>query len=121
MPLRTALCSKRSSLKGARGSGRTGSATRSTGSSSPVNANRGSHTSSCWRNWTVTSCPICTSDGSQSTMFVVRWTRGSSVNATLAMTYGGSKSGNQRWALSVKPTIVPRPDIGAGFDDRLRQ
>ena len=50
MPLRTARCSKRSSLRGARGSGRTGSATRSTGSTDPVSSKRGSHTSSCCRN-----------------------------------------------------------------------
>ena len=69
----------------------------------------------------MTSWPIWTSPGSQPTMFVVRWTRGSSVSATLAMTYGGSKSGSQRWALTVKPTMVPRPDTAVGFDDRLRQ
>ena len=58
-----------------------------------------------------------TSSGSQPTMFVVRWTRGSSASATLAMTYGGSKSGSQRWALTVKPTTVPRP----GDRGRLRR
>ena len=49
--------------EGGAGSGRSGSATRSTGSSSPVSSKRGSQTSSCCSNRTATSWPISTSDG----------------------------------------------------------
>ena len=39
--------------------------------------------------------------------------------ATFAITYGGSKLGSHRWALTVKPTTVPRPETGAASHDRL--
>ena len=121
MPLRTARCSKRSLPSGERGTGRSGGTTRSTGSRDPVGSNSGSHTSSCCSKRTATSWPMRTSEGSHPTMFVVRCTRASSASATLATTYGGSKSGSQRWEFTVKPTTVPRPDTGAGLADRLRQ
>ena len=41
--------------------------------------------------------------------------------SAITMLERGSKSGSQRWALTVEPTIVPRPDTGVGLDDRLRQ
>ena len=88
MPLRTARCSKRSALRGERGTGRTGSGTRSTGSTAPVSSNSGSHTSSCCSKRTATSWPIATSAGSHPTMLVVRCTRGSSASATLAIDVG---------------------------------
>ena len=44
---------------------------------------------------------------------------GSSARATLAMTYGGSKSGSHRCALTVNPTTVARPETSVGFDERL--
>ncbi len=106
--------------EGERGTGRTGSGTRSTGSTDPVSSKRGSHTSSRCSKRTATSWPMATSPGSHPTMLVVRRTRGSSASATLAITYGGSKAGSHRWALTVKPTIVPRPDTAVGFQDRLR-
>ena len=86
MPESTARCSKRSVLAGGRGVGRRGSGTRSTGSVSPVGANSGIHTSSCGSNCTATAWPMCTSEGSQPTMFVVSRTIGSSASATLAIT-----------------------------------
>ena len=53
-------------------------------------------------------------------MLVVRCTCRSSASATLAMTYGGSKSGSHWWRLTVKPTTVARPDTTDGANDRLR-
>ena len=66
--------------------------------SRPVGSNSGSQTSSCCSKRTTTSWPMRTSSGSQPTMFVVRWTVGSSASATLAMTYGGSNPGSH-WCM----------------------
>ena len=83
-PESTARCSNRSLLTGARGAGRSGSATSSSDASdAPVGSNNGNHTSSCGSNRTVTSWPMCTSSGSQPTTFVVRCTVGSSASATI--------------------------------------
>ena len=65
-------------------------------------------------------------------MFVVRCTRGSSARATLATTYGGSKSGSHRWAFTVKPDDgaparhrrrlgVPAPAVRADRHGRVHQ
>src|SRR5580704_8840161 len=64
---------------------------------------------------------MLTSAGSHPMTLVVRCTRGSSARATLATTYGGSKSGSHRWEFTVKPTTVPRPDTAVGLVSRLRQ
>src|SRR5579875_4231148 len=64
---------------------------------------------------------MCTSPGSHPTTLVVRRTLASSARATMATTYGGSKPGSQRWALTVKPTTVPSPDTAVCSRLQLRQ
>ena len=104
MPLRTARCSKRSSLTGARGSGRTGSSTRSTGSTDPVSSKSGSHTSSCCSKRTVTSWPIC--DVGRLAADDVRRQVDAGVLGQRDVgddVRAGRSPGSQRWALTVKP------------------
>ena len=113
MPESTDRCSNRSADRGGRGVGRWGSGTRSVGSSRPVGSNSGSQTSSCCSKRTWTSWPMWTSSGSQPTTLVVRWTLGSSARATLAIAYGGSKSGSHWCWLTVRATTVARAgDLG---------
>ena len=72
---RGARTGRRSS--GGRGVGTVGLGDRVVGRrSSPVGSNSGSHTSSCCSKRTATSWPMCTSSGSQPTMFVVSRTSG---------------------------------------------
>ena len=121
MPLRTARCSKRSGLSGGRGIGRTGSATRSTGSSDPVGSNSGSQTSSCCSKRTTTSWPI------RDVGRVAADDVGRQVHAgVLGQRDVGDdvrrlEVGEPRWALTVKPTTVPRPETAVGLADLLRQ
>ena len=123
MPESTERRSNRSAPVGGRGLGTLGAGTSSAASAftSPVGSNSGTQTSSCCSNRTDTSWPICTSAGSQPTMFVVRCTPGSSAKATLAMAYGGSNPGSHCWAFTVTPTTVARPETGVACHDRLRQ
>ena len=115
-PESTTRCSNRSSLTRRRAaSGGRGSATRSTERRSRRSARTAAATRRrAARSGPRTSWPMCTSSGSQPTMFVVRCTVGSSASATIAIAYGGSKPGSHWCWLTVNPTTVPRPDTTDG-------
>ena len=54
-------------------------------------------------------------------MLVVRRSPSCSGSATMAMTYGGSKFGNQGCQLTVNVWTVARPDAASGASERPRQ
>ena len=114
-PDRIDRCSNRSVVRGGRRAGPERLDRRDRPGRPPGDLEQGKPDLPCCSKVTMTSWPIPTSAGSEPTMFVVRRTLASSARATVAMTYGGSRSGNQRWGLTVKPTMVPRPDTAVGW------